>query len=84
MKTKALIILAAILTVSITVFAASSKWEKVNDSCENCKITDYEYKCGKCDSSMSWKAKTEGKYLIYTFTCNSESCKHKCVYKTKY
>ena len=63
-----------------------SGWEKVDDNCDKCKISDLGYTCGKCGSSM----KSEGtpvfvdnmKNLQYTFKCTNDNCKHKCTYKT--
>lgn len=42
------------------VFAASWKWEKVNDSCEKCEITETKRICGKCSGFLeSEKTKIE-------------------------
>ena len=77
---------AAILTAS--GIASTGSWVEKSDTCKNkCKITDYEYTCGICGSSMSSKfEKWEGNYMIYKFTCNNnkkKNCTHSCKYKLK-
>ncbi|MBR6339687.1 MAG: hypothetical protein IKR63_06145 [Alloprevotella sp.] len=78
------IMMVAIIMVAISAFAAvNGGWIKVKDSCDNCSITSYSYKCGKCNSGMSFSTKWDNKqiYLVYTFTCRK--CHHQCIYKIK-
>ena len=92
MKKKKLVLIvstmAAMTILTAGGIAATGNWIKVSDSCEKCKITQTEYKCGICGSSMSSSSKWDSKheYLVYTFTCNDnkkKGCTHTCVYKVK-
>ena len=66
---------------------SGSGWIKVDDEgCNKCKITELEYTCGKCGSSMKSLGKPKlvdnMKNLQYTFKCTNDNCKHECTYKT--
>ncbi len=80
------VIVTMVLTSAGLLKVASGSWIKVSDvGCNKCKITAYEYKCGKCGTGMSSSSKWDNKmeYLVYTFTCGNSACKHTCIYKTK-
>ncbi len=92
MKTKKMVLVAAaasaVVLLTASGIAANGDWIKVSDPCNNCKITKYEYTCGKCGSGMSsknqWDKKQE--YLVYTFTCKDskkKNCTHSCQFKCK-
>lgn len=91
MKTKKIIITVATVAVAGVLtasgIAASGGWIKVKDDCtKQCTITKTEYKCGKCGTGMntSWKWENDKmKYILYTFTCKNNNCKHTCQYKCK-
>lgn len=91
MKTKKIITITASLLIAGVLtasgIAATGGWVRVKDDCiKKCTITDYEYKCGKCGTSMSTSWKWENnqmKYMLYTFTCKNDNCKHSCQYKIK-
>lgn len=87
--TKVLVAVSAAVILSASGIAATGDWIKVSDpDCNKCKITKYDYTCGKCGSGMSSSSKWDNKqeYLVYTFKCkdrNKQGCTHSCVYKTK-
>lgn len=92
MKKKNLIKVFLFVSVAIVLtasnVASTGSWINVDDPCGKCKITQYEYTCGKCGSGMSSTCKWDSKqvYLIYTFTCKdskNKGCSHSCTYKTK-
>lgn len=80
---------SAVVLLTASGIAAKGDWIKVSDpDCNRCKITQYEYTCGKCGSGMKSSSKWDNKqeYLIYSFTCkdsNKKGCTHGCTYKTK-
>ena len=86
---KVLVATSAAIVLTASGIAASGNWIKVSDpDCNKCKITQYEYTCGKCGSGMSSSCKWDSnhEYLIYTFTCKDrykKGCTHSCTYKTK-
>lgn len=86
--TKVFVAVSAAVLLTASGIAAKGDWIKVSDPCNNCKITKYEYTCGKCGSGMSSKSQWDNnqKYLVYTFTCKdskNKGCTHSCKYKTK-
>ena len=86
--TKVIVAVSAAVILTASGMAATGSWIKVSDECGKCKITDYEYTCGKCSSGMSSSSKWDSKqeYLIYTFKCKDskkKGCTHSSVYKTK-
>lgn len=81
---KVLLLLVAMCVISY-VLAASWKWEKVNDSCNKCTITETERECGKCSSFLNQKdIKIEGNYIIYTYECSNSNCRHNCIFKKRF
>lgn len=82
---KSIVFLAAFFIVALAALAATGTgWVKVKDTCNNCTITELEYKCGKCSSAMkSGKATVKpDHWLEYPFKCTK--CTHSCTYKCKY
>ena len=86
--TKVIVAVSAAVILTASGVAATGDWIKVSDPCNNCKITKYEYTCGKCGSGMSSKSQWDKKqeYLVYTFTCKDskkKNCTHSCQFKCK-
>lgn len=88
--TKVIVAVSAAVVLTASGIAATGGWIKVSDGCGKCKITDYEYTCGKCGSGMRssarWNDEKKQDYLVYTFTCkdhNKKGCTHSCVYNYK-
>ena len=86
--TKVIVAASAAVILTASGVAATGDWIKVSDPCNNCKITKYEYTCGKCGSGMksSFKWDNKQEYLIYTFTCKDrkkKNCTHSCQFKCK-
>lgn len=82
MKKKVILILIGVALTLTAAWAASKAL--LYDSCNNCKITATEHKCGVCGSSMTNSSKYENGYLITTYKCKNSQCRHSCYTKEKY